>query len=104
MQDLISFTLYAFGQRTTPAFPMRQFADLTQDFAGGRSLGWDLRHDATGGTWLYHTGYTGGFWLIQPQAKQALIVLSNRVHPQVNANFLVRRDEIVAQYLQDVVK
>lgn len=104
LQDLIRFTQYAFGQRTATAFPMGQFADLTQDFAGGRSLGWDLRHDANGDTWLYHTGYTGGFWLLQPQTKQALIVLSNRVHPQVNANFLVRRDEIVAQYLQDVVK
>lgn len=104
LQDLITFTQYAFGQRQSPAFPAGEFAQLRQDFAGGRSLGWDLRHDQKGGTWLYHTGYTGGFWLMQPQTQQALIVLSNRVHPSVNANFLARRDQIVAQYLTDVVK
>ncbi|WP_125708111.1 serine hydrolase domain-containing protein [Lacticaseibacillus porcinae] len=104
LQDLITYTQYAFGQRTTTAFPAAAFSTLTQDFAGGRTLGWDLRYDASGGIWLYHTGYTGGFWLMQPQTQQALIVLSNRVHPQVNADFLARRDEIVAQYLQDVVK
>lgn len=104
LQDLISYTQYAFGQRTAAAFPMREFAKLPHDFAGGRTLGWDLRYDATGGTWLYHTGYTGGFWLLQPQTQQALIVLSNRVHPQVNADFLARRDQIVAQYLKDVVE
>jgi CubicO group peptidase (beta-lactamase class C family) len=104
LADLVSFTQYAFGQRVSPAWPATTFGQLLQDYAGGRSLGWDLRHDPAGGVWLYHTGYTGGFWLLAPQRQRALIVLSNRVHPQVNRDFLARRDEIVSQYLADVVK
>ncbi len=98
LADLIGFTQYAFGQRVSAAWP-KSFSQLTQAYAGGRSLGWDLRRAASGSLWLYHTGYTGGFWLLQPQQKRALIVLSNRVHPRVNPDFLARRDEVVAQYL-----
>ncbi|MFD1483886.1 serine hydrolase domain-containing protein [Lacticaseibacillus baoqingensis] len=104
LADLIKFTQYAFGQRNAAAWPQQAFAALAQDYAGGRSLGWDLRHDPDGGVWLYHTGYTGGFWLLSMQRQQALIVLSNRVHPRVNPDFLPRRDEIVSRYLHDVVK
>ncbi|WP_390409834.1 serine hydrolase domain-containing protein [Lacticaseibacillus jixiensis] len=103
LADLIAFTQYAFGQRQSAAWP-KAFAGLLRDYAGGRSLGWDLRQDRLGQLWLYHTGYTGGFWLLQPQSQQALIVLTNRVHPVVNADFLDARDEIVAQYLQNVVE
>lgn len=98
LEDLVTFTQYAFGQRHSAAWP-RPFGELGQDYAGGRSLGWDLRRDAQGALWLYHTGYTGGFWLLQPKHQRALIVLTNRVHPVVNPDFLARRDAIVAQYL-----
>ncbi|WP_461215561.1 serine hydrolase domain-containing protein [Lacticaseibacillus sp. GG6-2] len=98
LQDLITFTQYAFGQRVSGAWP-QAFTTLLADYAGGRSLGWDLRRATSGRLWLYHTGYTGGFWLIQPKQQLALIVLSNRVHPSVNPDFLDRRDEVIAQYL-----
>ncbi|MFD1441454.1 serine hydrolase domain-containing protein [Lacticaseibacillus hegangensis] len=101
LDDLIRFTEFAFGQRQSAAWP-RAFATILQDETTnhlGRSLGWDLREDACHRLWLYHTGYTGTFWLIQPQLKEALIVLANRVHPQPNLAFLTVRDELVANFM-----
>lgn len=101
LADLMVFSEYAFGVRTSPVWP-RHFATLNQDYTGhglGRSLGWDLRRDSVGQLWLYHTGYTGTWWLLQPATKRALIVLTNRVHPVVNTNFLTRRDQIITTFL-----
>ncbi|WP_461224393.1 serine hydrolase domain-containing protein [Lacticaseibacillus suihuaensis] len=102
LEDLMRFSEFAFGVRQSVAWPApfgRLVADYTK--AGlGRSLGWDLRRDAAKRLWLYHTGYTGTFWLLQPKLHRALIVLSNRVHPQPNASFLARRDEFVAEFLK----
>ncbi|WP_338215092.1 serine hydrolase domain-containing protein [Lacticaseibacillus salsurivasis] len=101
LQDLITFTQFAFGQRQSPAWP-DSFCQLDQDQTKahlGRTIGWDLRRDAGGRTWLYHTGYTGTFWLIQPQTQAALIVLTNRVHPQANEDFLTVRDELIANLM-----
>ena len=103
LDDLIIFTQYLFGLRTAAAWP-KHAQDLTRDWTVhhlGRSLGWDLRHDNQGRLWLYHTGYTGTFWLVQPQSQLALIVLTNRVHPQPNQEFLGRRDQLVHRFLND---
>jgi len=100
LDDFIVFTQYLFGQRQNASFP-RWYQQAPRDYTAGlgRSLGWDLRtyHNTP---WFYHTGFTGTFWLVQPQAQQALIVLSNRVHPQVNREFLARRNEIVQMTLE----
>ncbi|WP_125702765.1 serine hydrolase domain-containing protein [Lacticaseibacillus daqingensis] len=102
--DLMRFSTFAFGQQTNDAWPAT-FDQLLQDQTVnglGRSLGWDLRRDGQDRLWLYHTGYTGTFWLIQPTIKQALIVLTNRVHPVVNPAFLPWRDEFIAEFLRTV--
>ena len=71
--------------------------DQTPTGHGGRSLGWDLR-----GGMLFHTGYTGTFLLIHPQAKRAFIFLSNRVHPEDHrASYIEHRDEIIATYFDE---
>ncbi|WP_057893962.1 serine hydrolase domain-containing protein [Lacticaseibacillus brantae] len=102
LNDLIIFTQYIFGQRQNSVWPSFYRQSPTDATAGlGRALGWDLRGDAHNRNWFYHTGYTGTFWLIQPQTQQALIVLTNRVHPTVNADFLPRRDEIVKTVLEN---
>ncbi|MCX2455524.1 serine hydrolase domain-containing protein [Lacticaseibacillus nasuensis] len=101
LQDLIRFSHILMGVLTTPAWlkPAWLLADFTRAKLG-RSLGWDLRRDAAHRLWLYHTGYTGGFWLVQPTTRQALIVLTNRVHPKPQPEFLPRRDAIVAAWLR----
>lgn len=103
LADLVMFTQYFFGQKQAAAWPDHA-RQLTRDWTAhqlGRSLGWDLRRDSQGRLWLYHTGYTGTFWLIQPQSQLALIVLTNRVHPQPNREFLSKRDQLVQRFLAD---
>lgn len=71
--------------------------DQTPDKQGGRSLGWDLK-----GPYLYHTGYTGTFLLLDPLQEKGLIFLSNRVHPYDHrAAYLKKRDEIIETFLQE---
>lgn len=101
LDDLIRFSEFAFGQHHSPAWP-QAFVTILRDETKahlGRSLGWDLRRDAGGRLWLYHTGYTGTFWLIQPILREALIVLTNRVHPKPNMAFLPARDELIANFM-----
>lgn len=43
----------------------------------GRALGWDTRDG-----YICHTGYTGTYIIMDPEAKVAVIVLANRVHPR----------------------
>ena len=103
LADLEMFTQYFFGQKQASAWPDHA-QQLTRDWTAhqlGRSLGWDLRRDGKGRLWLYHTGYTGTFWLIQPQSQLALIVLTNRVHPQPNREFLGKRDQFVQRFMAD---
>ncbi|WP_179395094.1 serine hydrolase domain-containing protein [Lacticaseibacillus absianus] len=104
LQDFERFSQLAFDPAPPPAWPAT-FAQLLQDHTVnglGRSLGWDLRRDRHDRMWLYHTGYTGTFWLLQPAVHQALIVLTNRVHPVVNDNFLTWRDEFIADFMRTV--
>lgn len=101
LDDLICFSEFAFARRHADAWP-QSFATILRDETTnqlGRSLGWDLRRDAGGRLWLYHTGYTGTFWLIQPQLQESLIVLTNRVHPKPNMAFLAKRDELITNFM-----
>ncbi|MCP9312398.1 beta-lactamase family protein [Liquorilactobacillus satsumensis] len=78
------------------------FFDQTPTHTLGRSFGWDLRYDPQANACLYHTGYTGTFMLLDKKGQNALIVLTNRVHPHTpNDEFLRKRDEIVAAYLSE---
>lgn len=109
LADLITFSQWYLGQR--PDLPnllsweWRQA--LLKDWTGhqlGRSLAWDLRQAADGHQLLFHTGFTGTFLLLDLQQQQALIVLSNRVHPQQkNDRFLVAREAIVQSFIQELV-
>lgn len=76
--------------------------DQTPSGEGGRSLGWDLRNES-GGTFLFHTGYTGTFLLIDPEEKRYFIFLSNRIHPQDHRDhYQQERDKIVECYFQEL--
>ena len=72
--------------------------DQTPNGKGTRSLGWDLK-----GSWLFHTGYTGTFILMNVVQKKAMIFLSNRVHPNdFREGYIKERDEIIATYLDEI--
>ena len=77
--------------------------DHTPEKNGYRSLGWDLKKDVEDGhAILFHTGYTGTFFLIDIKTQEALIFLSNRVHPvDHRAEYLICRDEIVENFLKE---
>jgi len=76
--------------------------DQTPNKRGQRSIGWDLKKDATGHPLLFHTGYTGTFLLIDPIQKNAFIFLSNRIHPVDNrAQYIEKRDELIQLYLYE---
>ncbi|WP_125767392.1 serine hydrolase domain-containing protein [Lapidilactobacillus wuchangensis] len=108
LADLITFSQWYLGQRPDlPTLVSEQFRqNLAQDWTGhqlGRSLAWDLRTASDGHQLLFHTGFTGTFLLLDLQRQQALIVLSNRVHPQQkNDRFLVAREAIVQSFIQEL--
>lgn len=59
---------------------------------GERTLGWDKRY---GKYTLYHTGFTGTSILINLNSKEAMIILTNRIHPNRDNNtYLELREEI----------
>lgn len=78
------------------------FKDWTPSGHDGRSLGWDLRYTWQNQACLYHTGYTGTMLLIDQANQDALILLTNRVHPAGNNQaFLAQRELLLGQYLRE---
>lgn len=81
------------------------YADWTPNHRLGRSLGWDLRFTPQGRPLIFHTGYTGTLILVDKEKQDALIFLSNRVHPSSdNHEFIRRRDVLVGKYLREKEK
>ncbi|WP_056967381.1 serine hydrolase domain-containing protein [Liquorilactobacillus sucicola] len=107
LYDLIKFSLWMLGSSSNKRVLHEEtiahlFNDQTPNRQLGRSLGWDLRFNKQGSACLYHTGFTGTFILLDKEKQDALIVLTNRVHPRAaNDLFLEKRDEIIAQYLSE---
>lgn len=84
----------------------KTISELLQDQTplgnGNRSLGWDLRPGKSGTPALFHTGYTGTFLLLDVTGAEALVFLSNRVHPvDKRSAYLQQRDEIIACYQKE---
>ncbi|WP_261806981.1 serine hydrolase domain-containing protein [Lapidilactobacillus luobeiensis] len=109
LSDLITFSQWYLGQRPDlPNVISSQWRQsLCQDWTRQhlrRSLAWDLRQDQRDGhRLLFHTGFTGTFLLLDLARQQALIVLSNRVHPiQKNDRFLQQREVIVQSFIQEL--
>ena len=86
------------GQYFNPSTIEMLQDDQTPNKTGQRSFGWDLK-----GKWLFHTGYTGTFILMNIATKQAMIFLSNRVHPNdFREKYIIERDEVIATYLTEI--
>ncbi|KRK64587.1 Beta-lactamase class C related penicillin binding protein [Companilactobacillus tucceti DSM 20183] len=75
-------------------FLYKNFTDLNP----GRSLGWDIKP----GNILFHTGYTGHFIVLDYNHQNAMVVLTNRVHPvEYNQIFLERRETILNSFINE---
>lgn len=105
IKDLAKFTKWLLSESTSRTFFKTDivnelFKDQTPTHNLGRTYGWDLRDNQANEVCIYHTGYTGTFILIDKKQQDALIVLTNRVHPHTpNDEFLLRRDQIIDEYL-----
>lgn len=102
LDGLVDYVQILTGVHKQNVLPAGWAADLQHSFSGsdGRSIGFDLRYGRGGHAWLYHTGYTGTFMLIDAVSRQGFVVLANRVHPYVHPEFLSLRDRIVPKYVQ----
>ncbi|MGL4695329.1 serine hydrolase domain-containing protein [Enterococcus larvae] len=70
-----------------------------------RSLGWDLKKGTDGTMYLFHTGYTGTFILMDILSQEAFIFLSNRVHPvDKRAEYIEKRNQLIQLYLEEKEK
>lgn len=81
---------------------------LLNDYTFGnrkkRSLGWDLI-EKNNQIFLYHTGYTGTFILMDINQQEAFVFLSNRVHPvDKREEYLLIRDQLIEIYLNETTK
>ena len=86
LEDLIIFTRYTMKKR---------YALLKSVNEGSRSLGWNLHNETT----LFHTGFTGPI-IIMKDDKNALIILTNRVHPsRIDTGYLKVRDQIMDLFI-----
>lgn len=77
--------------------------DQTPEKNGDRSLGWDLKRDYNDQhPILFHTGYTGTFFLIDIIDQEAFVFLSNRIHPVHHREvYIQNRDEIIENFLKE---
>lgn len=95
LNDVMKFARIMLGEEY--AFLYKNFTKLNP----GRSLGWDVKPDGNGRV-LYHTGYTGHFVALDYKTQNAMVVLTNRVHPiEDNEIFLSRRDNILDAFLNE---
>ncbi|MER2226028.1 MAG: serine hydrolase domain-containing protein [Carnobacterium sp.] len=67
-----------------------------------RSLGWDIKKSGNK-NYLFHTGFTGTFILLDIKEKEAFVFLSNRVHPTNDnkSEYLSQRDHLIKCYLAE---
>lgn len=87
-----------------PTFIHRLTHDWTPNGHAGRSLGWAL----TATQWpqphrvIWHSGFTGTYLVIDPTTQQAMVFLTNRVHPVApNEPYLDQRNAVIGTYLAE---
>jgi serine-type D-Ala-D-Ala carboxypeptidase len=98
------------GVRILGPLTVRAFTSVPSGYeAFGRSLGWDLsssyasnQGDLFGVRTYGHTGYTGTSLIIDPETRIAVILLTNRVHPD-DAGSVVRLRSQVANSIAGAV-
>ena len=77
--------------------------DWTPTRQAGRSLGWDM-DQVDEQIWLRHTGFTGTTVLMNLTTKQAMILLTNRIHQYEDTPSYNRlREELILLYEQEAL-
>lgn len=65
----------------------------------GRTYGWEIKVDQHQDSYLFHTGFTGTSIGLKLASKEALILLTNRIHPnRQERGFLKARTELYQLY------
>lgn len=106
LTDLVHFSKWLLGQIRYPDFLSNTwldqfFVDQTPDHTKNRSFGWILR-EYNGHPYILHTGFTGTLIVIDRTAQQALVFLSNRVHPNaLNKAFFPYRSELIRTFIRE---
>ncbi|UDM31770.1 serine hydrolase domain-containing protein [Lentilactobacillus laojiaonis] len=106
LDDLIIFSQWIMGQVfndqvVSSKFLNELFVDQTPMKSKNRSLGWDLRYNFKNVPYIVHTGFTGTILIISRELKRSLIFLSNRVHPEPNQEFLIRRQILIDTFINE---
>ncbi|MCK8606974.1 serine hydrolase domain-containing protein [Apilactobacillus ozensis] len=106
LDDLIKYVKWLINPQNngiiSPNLVDELFEDQTINGSLGRSFGWAIDKDKHGQTYIWQGGYTGTFIVIKPKLKQALIFLSNRIHPKApNEKYMTYRAEIIDSFLND---
>lgn len=64
-----------------PLFSEELFTKILSTNCSGRTYGWEVKQNQYQETYLYHTGFTGTSMGLNFEKKEALILLTNRIHP-----------------------
>lgn len=69
-----------------------------------RSIGWGIGKSKITGSFcsnntIYHTGFTGNTLIIDRSNKIAIIILSNRIHPNRDNNLLANKRKYIANFI-----
>ena len=84
LPDLLTFVQCFMNNRYPsgkPLFSEKMFDALWSMNQGGRTFGWEVEKMQAGAGYLYHTGFTGTAIGMKKETKEALILLTNRIHP-----------------------
>ncbi|WP_353990109.1 serine hydrolase domain-containing protein [Pediococcus argentinicus] len=104
--DLLVFTQWMLGldtdkspltQQTMNLFDSNQTANPNLS----RSMGWAIEQSSEGNMILRHSGFTGTFILLDRKTKNAVVVLTNRLHPTPNIDFLTLRQQIYDTFARE---
>ncbi|EEU81146.1 LOW QUALITY PROTEIN: predicted protein, partial [Enterococcus faecalis D6] len=102
LPDLLTFVQCFMNNRYPsgkPLFSEKMFDALWSMNQGGRTFGWEVKKTQAGAGYLYHTGFTGTAIGMKKETKEALILLTNRIHPtREERGFLKARTKIYQQY------
>lgn len=102
LPDLLTFVQCFMNNRYPsgkPLFSEKMFDALWSMNQGGRTFGWEVKKTQAGVDYLYHTGFTGTAIGMKKETKEALILLTNRIHPtREERGFLKARTKIYQQY------
>ncbi len=91
LEDMAAFA-QAYLQEDPALFPPKIFRMIQETQVFGRTLGWSKEY---GSHTLYHTGFTGTSMLIDRNRKEAMVLLTNRIHPaRDNQKFLDERKKL----------